>query len=222
MSDVNTHFWQKVDKFGACWLWTGRQTRLGYGVARHAGRPVYAHRFAYEVVVGEIPDGLELDHLCRVPGCVRPDHLEAVPHRVNILRGIAPSAINARKATCVHGHPFDEANTIVRPDGGRACRTCELERNRSERERARSRAYGAAHRTELNARARARRAANGDKVRAIEAAYRERHKDEVRVKGRAKAARRRALHRDKINAQQRAYRAAHRDELNARRRTSKP
>jgi hypothetical protein len=89
------------------------------------GKEVRAHRFAYETLVGPIPEGLDLDHLCRNPPCVNPDHLEPVPHVVNVLRGAVPK-IWAAKTRCPKGHPYDEVNTYrspSRPDS-RKCKTC--------------------------------------------------------------------------------------------------
>jgi hypothetical protein len=85
---------------------------------------VCAHRFAYELFVDEIPDGLTLDHLCRNPRCVNPGHLEPVTQRENTLRGISPVAVNAAKTHCKHGHLLDEANTYMTNAGSRQCRTC--------------------------------------------------------------------------------------------------
>lgn len=92
-------FWSKVDKcgplplwapfLGRCWLWTGAPTNQGYGHLKIRGLWVKAHRLAYEMLVGPVPDGLELDHLCRVRLCVRPSHLEPVTHAENVAR--APS-----------------------------------------------------------------------------------------------------------------------------------
>ncbi len=82
-------FWAKVDRSGECWLWTGNVYRDGYGQFYVERRQVRAHRWAYESEVGPIPEGLVLDHLCRVRLCVRPSHLEPVTNRENLLRGIA-------------------------------------------------------------------------------------------------------------------------------------
>lgn len=108
-----------------CWLWTASIHPTGYGQFQ-LGR---AHRVAYELRNGPIPDGLTLDHLCRVRNCVNPDHLEPVTRKVNILRGMGLSAQRARQTHCTRGHPFDEANTHIRPNGTRRCRACDRARH---------------------------------------------------------------------------------------------
>jgi hypothetical protein len=127
-------FWAKVDKTGDCWIWMGSLTDAGYGtftVSR--SKRGLAHRFAYELLVGPIPSGLELDHLCRRPACVSPAHLEPVTHRENLLRGRTIVAWNAVKTECIRGHPFDAANTYIEPKGKRRCRTCHREDERQRR-----------------------------------------------------------------------------------------
>lgn len=86
-------FWAKVDRSGDCWRWTGALARGGYGFAVVGSRDDpqryrNAHRFAYELSVGPIPEGLELDHLCRNRRCVNPAHLEPVTHSENMRRGV--------------------------------------------------------------------------------------------------------------------------------------
>lgn len=76
-----------VERTEGCWFWIGSRDRLGYGRLHHDGRPRLAHRLFFELTNGPVPDGLELDHLCRVPSCVRPDHLEPVTHAENLRRG---------------------------------------------------------------------------------------------------------------------------------------
>ena len=107
-----------------CWLWIGTKDGSGYGLLYINGHLVKAHRFAYELLVGSIPEGLTIDHLCRNRACVNPDHLEPVTMRTNLLRGNGWAAQNARKAHCPQGHPFDEQNTYYDPKGGRRCRVC--------------------------------------------------------------------------------------------------
>jgi len=107
-----------------CWLWQGTVLE-GYGVFNWQGGRQKAHRAVYELLRGQIPDGKELDHLCRVTQCVRPSHLEPVTHGENVLRGESPSARCARKTHCKKGHAFDEANTRYDRHGHRTCRTCD-------------------------------------------------------------------------------------------------
>ena len=139
-------FWAKVDKhgpipehrldLGPCWVWTAGTNRAGYGkfgVGREAGKQliVQAHRFAYELLAGSIPEGLELDHLCRNRPCVNPDHMEPVTHAENMARGYAA------KTHCVRGHEFTPENTCFwNGTRKRRCRTCNRERQRIERVRA--------------------------------------------------------------------------------------
>ena len=132
-------FWRMVNKggpipnhrpeLGACWLWTGTTIKGGYGRFTSGGHKILAHRFAYELLVGPVPGGFELDHLCRVHSCVNPDHLELVTHRVNTLRGLAPTALNAKKTHCPQGHPYGEENTRWWR-GHRICRACHRARQR--------------------------------------------------------------------------------------------
>ncbi len=119
-------FWRKVEKTATCWNWTGAILRSGYGHFGLQGRPklILAHRWAYQQVNGPIPVGLTLDHACRNRRCVNPSHLEAVPHRTNVLRGIGPTAQNARKKRCKRGHLLQGDNLKVYKDGRRECRQC--------------------------------------------------------------------------------------------------
>lgn len=107
-----------------CWRWTGALNPGGYGRITVEGRTRPAHRIAYELLIGPIPEGLSIDHLCRTPACVNPEHMEPVPIRENILRGNNPPATNARKTHCKNGHPFAGENLVLRPDGHRECQTC--------------------------------------------------------------------------------------------------
>jgi hypothetical protein len=128
-------FWRQVSKTSSCWLWRGRADRWGYGrftLPRVFSLPREgcAHRWAYEAERGAIPSGLVLDHLCRNPACVRPDHLEPVTIRENNRRSRSPSALNALKTHCTHGHPFTSRNTYRPRPGHRQCRTCNARRAR--------------------------------------------------------------------------------------------
>lgn len=131
-------FWMKVDfngpvpvhrpELGPCWLWKGSTATYGYGTFWDGECTVRAHRWAYVFCVGPIPEGLTLDHLCRVRHCVLSDHLEAVTSRVNILRGEGATAQHARQTHCPQGHPYSGSNllTLQRASGnvGRGCRLC--------------------------------------------------------------------------------------------------
>ena len=132
LPQINTfpRFWSKV-AIGApdeCWPWLGYIQPNGYARFRLNGRMVAAHRVAYELLLGPIPEGLHIDHLCRVRHCENPYHMEPVTQGVNTLRGYGLFAINARKTHCVRGHPFDETNTFI-SQGGRQCRQCSRMRN---------------------------------------------------------------------------------------------
>lgn len=128
----DVRFWAKVNKdgpipenrpeLGSCWLWTASLDPHGYGQFWSGKRLMRAHRWAYINANGEPPPGTEQDHLCRVPACVRPSHQEPVPHRVNNLRGISPTAGNARKEECPKGHTYS-----FNRDGTRRCDECRLE-----------------------------------------------------------------------------------------------
>jgi hypothetical protein len=126
-------FWKYVNKTDGCWLWTGACLRGGYGVFWLDGKVRLAHRVAYTEAVGIIPSHLELDHICRTRACVRPSHLEAVPHHVNVLRGEGAAAINARKTHCIRDHRYSGENLYITPGGDRVCRTCHRERTRASR-----------------------------------------------------------------------------------------
>ena len=136
-------FWAKVspEPNTGCFLWAGAVDRKGYGQYRAGSRrdgtrrTVRAHRLAYEELVGPIPEGLQIDHLCRVRCCVNPAHLEPVTNRENVRRGDLGTK-NTAKTHCPAGHPYDEANTR-RSAGKRRCRACDQARQRACRARAR-------------------------------------------------------------------------------------
>lgn len=135
---VAERFWSKVHKTETCWLWTGWRNPNGYGriwLGDVGRREAFAHRVAYELLVGAIPEELQLDHLCRVKHCVNPAHLEAVSAQVNVLRSTNAAAVNAAKTHCDHGHPFNEINTYIDTRGWRGCRPCRREAMRRRRAR---------------------------------------------------------------------------------------
>lgn len=116
-------FFHYVKFTDTCWLWLGGKQSEGYGHFHLQGQNVYAHRYAYEFCVGPIPNGLTIDHLCRVRACVNPDHLEPVTTRENTLRGIGPTAKHARATHCPSGHLYLGENLILYR-GWRSCREC--------------------------------------------------------------------------------------------------
>lgn len=110
-----------------CWLWKGSiYQRTGYGqwYNSHKKKGGVAHKPFYEWVYGQVPEGLQLDHLCRVAHCVNPRHLEPVTPAENMRRADVALGIRSAATCCKRGHPFDERNTYHRPDGSRGCRRC--------------------------------------------------------------------------------------------------
>lgn len=125
---LEQRFWSHVNKTETCWVWTGHKMKSGYASVYAGGgskNPItkLVHRLAYELTKGLIPTGLTIDHLCSNRLCVRPDHLEAVTMRTNVLRSSSHIAKQASSDHCVNGHMFDAANTY-RWRGGRYCRKC--------------------------------------------------------------------------------------------------
>lgn len=129
-------FWDKVspEPNSGCWLWTAailrKYGRFRFGADGTATK--LAHRGAYQRLVGPVPEGMELDHLCRTPSCVNPAHLRPISHYDNVMCGDLPKVSflkHAAKTHCPKGHPYDEANTYHAPGKpNRQCRQCQRER----------------------------------------------------------------------------------------------
>lgn len=133
-------FWSKVKKTRSCWIWQACLTSRGYGrfnVGASGGcRIVFAHRFSYELLVGPIPKGLELDHVCRNKSCVNPRHLKPVTHRQNLTApgsqvGIPSGQLKLSKTHCPSGHELSGDNVRLDKNGHRKCKTCLRDRNRN-------------------------------------------------------------------------------------------
>lgn len=161
-----------------CWLWIGAVAKTGYGTL---GRR-YAHRLAYEAQIGMIPPGWVIDHLCRNRACVNPTHLEAVTHRINIRRGMAPAIVTANTNVCKRGH----VNQMVKKGAYRTCGECQrisrigYRERRREFIRARGRAYYQANAARLIEKSAAYHAAHPDQVRAAKARYEEKKRGGAR------------------------------------------
>lgn len=160
MSDT-TRFWSRVNKTETCWIWTGAATnKYGHSQVRFGGRNVYVHRLSYELLVGPIPAGLVIDHLCRNARCVNPAHLEPVTLGENTRRAARPPSTHCKRGHlrsapgrcgecrrlanttgrrrnepfthCRRGHELTPDNVYLHPDGrGRECLTCIRLRSRT-------------------------------------------------------------------------------------------
>jgi hypothetical protein len=125
----------RVDGNG-CWIYVAGKNSNGYGViyeSGHNGKQRLTHRVTYVRLIGPIPSGLSLDHLCRVRSCCNPAHLEPVPHQVNVNRGNSPSMVSRRTGACVNGHSRNDENTYIDKLGKAHCRRCDRDRKREKR-----------------------------------------------------------------------------------------
>jgi hypothetical protein len=134
MPNIEERFWTKVRKTDTCWVWTAGKNQDGYGRFQVGRKPTSAHRVAYELSVGPIPDGLQLDHLCRVRDCVNPAHLEPVTQQENIRRGKSLTVAHAAATHCPQGHEYNAQN-IKWYQGRRYCRPCNAADSRRRRAR---------------------------------------------------------------------------------------
>lgn len=123
---LDERFWENVvvGTPNECWSWLRGVGTHGYGYLRIGGKYMLAHRVAFSLVKGSIPNGKEIDPLCRNHICVNPNHLEAVTHRENILRGYTIPAFMAAQVTCQRGHQYNEENTLFWGTR-RECRVCQ-------------------------------------------------------------------------------------------------
>lgn len=133
---IGERFWEKVQKTDECWLWVAGLNADGYGMFESVAEfgTNRAHRVAWIMANGPIPQGMQLDHLCRVRSCVNPAHLEVVTNKENILRSNGWGGVSSRRAHCPKGHPYSGDN--LRVGGGRRhCVACvrESTRNRMRR-----------------------------------------------------------------------------------------
>lgn len=113
------------EPMSGCWLWTGALNGDGYGNAWMNKKPILAHKATYQICVGEVPKGMELDHSCKVRSCVNPHHVEPVTHQQNVLRGSSPAAVHAIKTHCPKGHPYSGENLkIAHKKNGMIHRRC--------------------------------------------------------------------------------------------------
>lgn len=141
---MTVHSWKYVTQDVRLWrdtevtvdgCWTRKvNTAQGYSKLNWDGREQLAHRVTYTLAYGSIREGLVLDHLCRNRACIRPDHLEAVTDRTNILRGVSQGARSVATNRCARGHEFTPENTRMRGEY-RVCRTCHRDRATTYRNR---------------------------------------------------------------------------------------
>lgn len=120
----------QIEVSGECWIWTGGANDKDYPYVKIGGRMRRAHRVSYTIFVEPIPDGLEIDHVCKTRRCINPAHLEPVTQLVNLQRGDSLNHTHLMaqsrraKTHCPHGHPYSVENTRITKRGHRLCREC--------------------------------------------------------------------------------------------------
>lgn len=130
----------QVEKTSGHWLWTGKLSRDGYGIAKWQGKDRRVHRIFYEHFKGPIPPGHDVDHiqddgLCGIRNCCDPDHLRAVTHRDNLMTSTSFVAVKAAQTHCIRDHEFTIENTTIRTNGTRQCIQCRRDRQKAGRAR---------------------------------------------------------------------------------------
>jgi hypothetical protein len=127
---VGRFFAKVAEDEGGCWIWTAYRDPKGYGRFQYGAKDArLAYSVSYGLLVGQVPEGLELDHLCRVKACVNPYHLDPVPLQVNMRRRAG------LKTHCPQGHPYTPENSYMPPAGGTVCRTCKKRTQHAVKER---------------------------------------------------------------------------------------
>ena len=124
-------FLDKIIYKNNCWLWTGATNKGGYALIYRDNKTQLAHRAIYKLIFGDIPDGMQLDHLCRNRNCIKPAHLEVVTPKENTMRGIGLASINSKKTECLRGHSL--AGCYISKNGKRHCRYCNQIRKKQYR-----------------------------------------------------------------------------------------
>lgn len=131
MTDLRDRLFERFDLDDGCWLYHGYLTKGGYAQIRVDGIARGRHVVAYEMFVGPVLAGTELDHRCKRPACFNPKHLEPVTRRENLLRSDSWGGVNSRKTHCPQGHAYDGTNSA----GARICSTCRRAARRRHQQR---------------------------------------------------------------------------------------
>src|SRR5438105_3903724 len=122
--DLDHRFFAKVHFTDECWIWTGKRIPAGYGRISIGNVGFYVHRIMHLAAIGPIPAGYQIDHLCRNTSCVRPDHLEAVTPRENVMRSLSMTVLLHMSPKCMRGHD-KSIHGGTKKDGRFNCRKCD-------------------------------------------------------------------------------------------------